>query len=83
MKVLNVATFDILEATLKLLEQAFSHTNRFGILECLEYSFLYLSSGLTTVLTYFGLHFCGRIEVPKEPKVPLGDLDTTYNSLSF
>ena len=33
MKVLNVAKLDIPEAMLKLLEQAFSHTNRSNFLE--------------------------------------------------
>ena len=44
MKVLRVATLDIPVAMLKLLEQAFNHTNRSNILEYLEYLFTYLSS---------------------------------------
>ena len=44
MKVLIVATLDILEAMLRLLKQAFSHTSQPNILEYLEYFFAYLSS---------------------------------------
>ena len=46
-KIINVATLDTPEATLKGLEQAFSHTNRYNILEYLEYFFAYLSSSLS------------------------------------
>ena len=38
MKVLNAAKLDIPEATLKLLKQAFSHTNRSNILYIMIYS---------------------------------------------
>ena len=38
---------------------------------------------LTTLLSYFGLRLGSRIEVPKELKVPWGDLDIHYNSSSF
>ena len=44
MTVLRVTMLDIPGAMLRPLEQAFSHTNRSNILECLEYFFLYLSS---------------------------------------
>ena len=41
------------------------------------------SLALTTLPTYFGLHLGGELEVPKEWKVPLGDLDICYGSSSF
>ena len=68
---------------LRLLEQAFSHTNRPNILGYLEYFFAYLSSSFKTLLSYFELCLGGRIEVPMELKVPWGDLDIHYNSSSI
>ena len=83
MKVLRVATLDILVATLRLLMQGFSHTSRSNILDYLEYFFLYLPSSLTAFVTYFGLRLGDKIVVPKELRVPLGDLDIYYNLSSF
>ena len=47
MKVLNVATLNIPEATLKLLEQAFSYVSESKVLEYFSCFFLYLSSSLS------------------------------------
>ena len=83
MKVLRVATLDIPEAMLGLLKQAFSHINQPNILEYLEYFFAYLSSSFNNPCRLFWIRLDGRIEVPKELMVPLGDLDMCYSSSSF
>ena len=53
MNVLNVATLDIPEAMLRLLEQAFSHVSRFNILVYFCISPCTSLLVLTTLVAYF------------------------------
>ena len=84
MSVLNVATLDIAEATLRLLEQAFSHVSQSKVLEYFSCFFFYLSSSLSlSLVASLGPCFGGRLVGPREWKAQLGELDTHYNSSSF
>ena len=83
MEVLRVTTLDIPVATLRLLEQVFSHTNRPNINEYLEYFLHTFVLALATLLAYFGLCLGHRIEAVEELRVLFGNLDICYNLSSF
>ena len=83
MKVLRVTTFDIQWPCLSCSSKCSAIP-----VDLISWSTWSISSCtfplvLTTLVAYFGLHLGDRTEVPKEPRVPLGDLDIHYNSLSF
>ena len=59
MKVLRVATLDIPEATLRLLEQVFIHINQSNTLEYLEYFFAYLSFSFNNPCCLLWIMFWG------------------------
>ena len=83
MNILNVATLNIPEAMLSPLKQAFSHLSQSKVLEYFSCSFLYLSSGLSNLVSSLESHLGSRIVDSREPKAQLGELDTNCNSSSF
>ena len=77
MNVLSVATLNVPEAMLRLLEQAFSHISQgLGV-------FLVLLPALAVLVTSLEPSLGSRCVGPWEWKAQLGELDKTCNSSSF
>ena len=81
--ILNVATLSIPVATLRLLEQVFSHVSQSNIVLYFSYFFLYLSSSFNNLAASLEPRLGGRIVGPREPKAQLGELVIHYSSSSF